>query len=293
MMGDITVPATTGARLQAVVRRVPGQAAIAVIALVGIGISIYLTIEHYHKAILVCNVNSVINCASVLTSAYSVVPGTTIPITIPGMLWFVVSGALAGTALVCTWRRVAPPAWLLTAQRAWGGLGLLTVFYLVYAEFDKIHNICEWCTGVHILVLITFLTTLWMREAAPIPAPVKKKAAAKAARPHPVASREPYPPTPPVAASRRGTGTLQESPSPSADGEGEKVARVTTSHGARPVATNGARSVATNGTPPAAARGSPQPATNSRGPAAGGKPRSSSAAHSAHSKRRAAKRGGR
>ena len=66
-MGEAASTAPVGARLQRLVRRVPGQVAIAAIALVGIGISIYLTIEHYHKAILVCNVNSVINCASVLT----------------------------------------------------------------------------------------------------------------------------------------------------------------------------------------------------------------------------------
>ena len=36
-----------------------------------------------------------------LKSQYSVVPGTSIPVTVPGMVWFIVSGALALISIRC------------------------------------------------------------------------------------------------------------------------------------------------------------------------------------------------
>src|SRR5216684_2974000 len=69
--------------------------AIICFALVGIGIAVYLTTVHYAHVSLLCTDGGVVNCTQVTTSVYSVVPGTDIPITIPGLLWFVVSGGLA------------------------------------------------------------------------------------------------------------------------------------------------------------------------------------------------------
>jgi uncharacterized membrane protein len=37
---------------------------------------------------------------------------------------------------------------------------MLTVLYLVYAEIVQIHNICLWCTALHLLILVMFLLTL-------------------------------------------------------------------------------------------------------------------------------------
>ena len=53
------------------------------LGVVGLGISIYLTTIHYTHTAPVCTVTGIINCASVLKSSYSVIPGTSIPITIP------------------------------------------------------------------------------------------------------------------------------------------------------------------------------------------------------------------
>jgi uncharacterized membrane protein len=159
-----TIERGFGARISAVARQLPDQVAITTLALVGIAISVYLTVEHYAKIPLFCSTTGVINCASVLTSQYSVVPGTKIPITIPGLLWFVISGTLAMWGLISVWRGQSEPSWLRQTQQGWGALGLLTVLYLVSVEIDQVHHLCEWCTVVHLAVLATFLISLYFRD---------------------------------------------------------------------------------------------------------------------------------
>ena len=151
-----------------VLRQNPLLCSMAAIGVVGVGISIYLTTIHYTHTAPVCTVTGIINCANVLKSPYSVIPGTTIPITIPGMLWFVVSGALAVVALVSAYRGRPEPERLPLVHLLWAAVGLLFVFYLVFDEIVRLHNICEWCTAVHVLTFITFMLA-WYRFASPGP----------------------------------------------------------------------------------------------------------------------------
>lgn len=153
-------------------RWAPDLAALIIMALGGLAISIYLTTVHYTHARLLCSTGGIVNCTQVTTSVYSVVPGTQIPITIPGMLWFLVSGALASAA----WRRQTRTGAALMrlglAQIIWGAAGLVTVLYLVYVELVRLHAICEWCSAVHVLTLLTFLVALYrvqrLAETRPI-----------------------------------------------------------------------------------------------------------------------------
>lgn len=156
-------------RLLAVLRAAPGLAAMAVMALAGIGIAGYLTAEHYANQEPFCTTIGPINCASVLKSPYSVLPGTSIPITIPGMLWFAVSGALAVVGLAAIWRARPEPERLRLAQVVWSAAGMLFVLYLVWAEIVQVRAICAWCTGVHLLTLATFLIALsrWQGDSEP------------------------------------------------------------------------------------------------------------------------------
>lgn len=154
------------ARLLAVLRAAPGLAAMAAMALAGIGIAGYLTAEHYANQEPFCTTIGPINCASVLKSPYSVVPRTSIPITIPGMLWFLVSGALAIVGLAAIWRARPEPERLRLAQVVWSAGGMLFVLYLVWAEIVQVRAICAWCTGVHLLTLATFLIALSRWQAA-------------------------------------------------------------------------------------------------------------------------------
>jgi len=121
--------------------------ALLVMAAAGTLIAAYLTVTHISPVPLLCTVGSVVNCASVTHSAYSVIPGTTIPISILGIVWFVVSAALTLSS-----RRAL--------HLAWSTIGLAVVLYLVYVEIVVLHQICEWCTVVHVLVIATFVVTL-------------------------------------------------------------------------------------------------------------------------------------
>src|ERR1700686_1110114 len=103
-------------------RRVWSQIFLLVCSLVGAAIAIYLTAVHYNESVpLVCSGSGVVNCALVLSSPYSVVPGTTIPISIPGLAWCAVMAVLAIVGLR------AQPRWLQPAQFAWALLGMLTI----------------------------------------------------------------------------------------------------------------------------------------------------------------------
>lgn len=143
-------------------------AALVAMALVGLGISIYLTTVHYTHAPLLCSRGGIVNCTQVTTSAYSVVAGTQIPITIPGMLWFLVSGALACAAWRAQGASTGAASILLgVAHVAWGAIGLVVVLYLIYVELVRLHAICEWCTAVHVLTLLTFLVALYRLQRLP------------------------------------------------------------------------------------------------------------------------------
>lgn len=161
-MSDASPASQASRSIGALVRHQPLLVAMAAIALVGVGISIYLTSIHYAHVAPACAVSGIINCSSVLKSRFSTVPGTTVPITLLGMVWFLVSGALAVTGLVRIWRGQNEPERLRLYQLVWAAGGMLFVLYLVYAEIVQLHNICEWCTGVHILTLATFILA-WYR----------------------------------------------------------------------------------------------------------------------------------
>lgn len=145
----------------------PDLAALVALALVGLGISVYLTTVHYAHVRLVCTAGGNVNCTQVTTSVYSVVPGTTIPITIPGLLWFLVSGGLALAAWRAQARTGIGSVRLVLTHVAWGAGGLVFVLYLVYVEVVRLHAICEWCSAVHVLTLLTFLVALSRLQRLP------------------------------------------------------------------------------------------------------------------------------
>jgi uncharacterized membrane protein len=149
----------------------PDSALLLAIALVGAAISIYLTSVHYAGAPLVCTAGGIVNCTQVTTSVYSLVPGTQIPITVPGVLWFLASGALA--ILADRQRARGGPAFvrLCLEHLAWSAAGLVAVLYLVYVEIVRLHAICEWCTVVHALTLLTFLLALYRVQRLPLDEP--------------------------------------------------------------------------------------------------------------------------
>lgn len=125
------------------------------LSLIGLGIAIYLTIEHFNGSNnLSCPATAHVNCLKVTTSSQSEIFGH-IPVAVTGLAYFV-----AMTVLVSPWAwRTANPwiGWLRLAG-AVSGVGM--VVYLVFAEAVQIKAICLWCTGVHIVTFLLFLTIL-------------------------------------------------------------------------------------------------------------------------------------
>jgi uncharacterized membrane protein len=134
-----------------------------IVSLLGLGVSIYLTLAHYTTAVQIsCPENATINCEKVTTSPQSMVFG--IPVAVLGLVFFV--GMLAFN-LPLAWRsrrRFVP--WVRLGM-AITGIGFIS--YLVYAELYVIHAICLWCTSVHVLTFVLFvaIVTGWEEATAP------------------------------------------------------------------------------------------------------------------------------
>jgi uncharacterized membrane protein len=121
-----------------------------ILAVAGLLVSAYLTYEHYTASTtLACSDSGVVNCLKVTTSAQSKVFG--IPVALLGLLFFV---AMVPACLPATWR--SPNPWMRRIRLAAVTVGILFVFYLVYAELFIINNICLWCTGVHLIAVALF-----------------------------------------------------------------------------------------------------------------------------------------
>jgi uncharacterized membrane protein len=132
----------------------------AVLGLVAAG---YLTVEHYSSATtLACPESATINCAKVTTSSYSHFAG--VPMALGGLIYFMV---MVGLLTPAAWRlRVLD--WVRVAGAA---VGVLSVFYLLWAELFKIDAICLWCSVVHLCTIAMFAGVVWytMAERAATP----------------------------------------------------------------------------------------------------------------------------
>ena len=129
-----------------------------VAAVLGLGVSVYLTIEHYDRSVsLACPESSTVNCVKVTTSKWAEIAG--VPVALLGLLYFVVMTGLLVAATLVRRRELD-----LLATVA-SGAGLLMVFYLVYVELLEVDAICLWCTAVHVLTAIMFVATLWRSTA--------------------------------------------------------------------------------------------------------------------------------
>ncbi|WP_375498380.1 vitamin K epoxide reductase family protein [uncultured Jatrophihabitans sp.] len=119
----------------------------------GLGVSTYLTVEHYDSSVtLSCPESATINCAKVTTSSWSHVGP--IPVALLGLMFFVAMTVLCLPAVL----RIA----LLDRVRVVGALfGTASVLYLVGVELLAVDAICLWCTVVHICTVGLLVTILW------------------------------------------------------------------------------------------------------------------------------------
>jgi uncharacterized membrane protein len=132
--------------------RWPGLASF-VVALVGLGVSIYLTVEHFSaKPAYACPESATVNCLKVTTSHWSHVGP--VPVAVLGLVFF------AGMTALCI-----PAAWRLrsldSVRIAGSVLGVVVALVLVWIELFKIDAICLYCTAVHVCSLLLLGTVLW------------------------------------------------------------------------------------------------------------------------------------
>ena len=120
------------------------------LSLIGFGISLYLTIEHFQNKLLPCPASGFVDCTKVTTSKYSHVFG--VPVALAGLLFYTTQLVINFPAL---WD--ARSKWVARARLALAASGICFVLYLLGAELFSIKAICLWCTGVHVTTFLLFV----------------------------------------------------------------------------------------------------------------------------------------
>jgi uncharacterized membrane protein len=145
------------------------------LALVGLGLSAYETYAHYngsHLAGCPTGGNGTFNCTAVITSSQSMVFGV-FPVAVLGLAFYVVVTALMTP---WAWRIQRREVGLLRLAAMIAGMGF--VMYLIYAEVVQIQDICEYCTGVHIITFLLFCITVFSAAIWGLGKPAAKAKAA-------------------------------------------------------------------------------------------------------------------
>jgi len=128
-----------------------------VLSLIGLGLSIYLTVIHFDKQLLVCSDSGLINCSKVTTSAQSRFLG--VPVAFLGL-----GDYLVMTVLNSPWAWRAKAYWLHVVRFVLAIVGMCFVLWLISAELLIINSICLYCTGVHI---VTFAMLIVLTRVSP------------------------------------------------------------------------------------------------------------------------------
>ena len=134
------------------------QIATFVLAILGLVISAYETYAHFngsHLAGCPTGGNGTFNCTAVITSPQSMVFGV-IPVAVLGLAFYVAAVPLFSP---WAWRMRRREVHLLRLGSVIVGMGF--VMYLIYAELYQIGDICEYCTGVHIVTFLLFVITVF------------------------------------------------------------------------------------------------------------------------------------
>ncbi len=143
--GGVSAGSSRGGGLGQLVGRMPGWARVsAALALVGVGVSIYLTYAHFNKGALVCGLG---DCSTVQGSQFATIAG--VPIAVLGL------GQFVALLLLGVGRVRAPQRAELFTYLAFGLslAGTLYSIYLTYLEIAVIRAICQWCVVSAICVV--------------------------------------------------------------------------------------------------------------------------------------------
>lgn len=130
----------------------------ALVALVGLGDALYLTIEHYTGASVRCTITA--GCGEVLGSSYATVHG--VPLAVLGAAAYFAAFSLA--TLAAFGYNFARP--LLTILVAFM---LITTLWLLYVQAFRLHAFCQYCllsAGVTLSLTAILLAEKFMRPRA-------------------------------------------------------------------------------------------------------------------------------
>jgi uncharacterized membrane protein len=128
------------------------------LAILGLVISAYETYAHFngsHLAGCPTGGGGTFNCTAVITSPQSEVFGV-IPVAILGLAFYVAAVPLFSP---WAWRMRRREVHVVRLVSVVVGMGF--VLYLIYAELYQIGDICEYCTGVHIVTFLLFCITVF------------------------------------------------------------------------------------------------------------------------------------
>ena len=130
------------------------------LALAGLGVSVYLTVVHFTESSLAgCSeTKGLVDCTKVTTSPQSYVFG--IPVAVLGLAFY---GFVVAIISPWAWRAARREIHLLRIVSLVAGIGF--VLYLLYAELFIIGSICLYCTGVHVITFVLFALTLFAAAA--------------------------------------------------------------------------------------------------------------------------------
>jgi uncharacterized membrane protein len=124
------------------------------LAIIGLGISTYLTIVHFDTGIqIACSDKGGINCLKVTTSGESYFLG--IPVAVLGLFQYV---AMVGLCSPWAWR--SPRREIHLARLAFAVVGMGFVLWLFSAEALIIKAFCLWCSGVHVVTFIMLICVI-------------------------------------------------------------------------------------------------------------------------------------
>jgi uncharacterized membrane protein len=137
------------------------RVASAVVAVIGLGIAVYLTIVHYTGSSPVCAISH--GCETVQTSRYAELAG--IPVAVLGLLGY--------AGILVTLLRDDETARTATALVSLIGFGFSA--WLTYAEIALIDAICIWCVASAIcMTVLTVLSVVRMLAAPPVAVPAAR-----------------------------------------------------------------------------------------------------------------------
>lgn len=128
-----------------------------VLAILGLVISAYETYAHYttnHLYGCASNPHALFDCGAVITSSQSMVFNV-FPVAVLGLAFYVVVVALMTP---WAWRTRRPQVHWLRMAAMITGMGF--VIYLIYVELYQLQEVCEYCSGVHIVTFLLFCCTV-------------------------------------------------------------------------------------------------------------------------------------